>query len=75
VAKQQNKNANLTLLSRLIKTQWTFEEILLNITRFLETNIVKEADIPQFKEYGEKLKQQLATLEQLKNRINLKRGE
>ncbi|MFX1547306.1 MAG: GNAT family N-acetyltransferase, partial [Promethearchaeota archaeon] len=72
MAKQQNKNANFTLLSRLIKTQWIFEEILLNITRFLETKIVKESDIPQFKEYGEKLKQQLATLERLKNRVNLK---
>ncbi|MFW9778151.1 MAG: GNAT family N-acetyltransferase [Candidatus Heimdallarchaeota archaeon] len=70
MVKQQNKNTRLTLLSRLIKAQWNFKEILLNINRFLETKIVKESDVPQFKEYGEKLMQELATLEHLKNRLN-----
>ncbi|MHA2248438.1 MAG: GNAT family N-acetyltransferase [Candidatus Hodarchaeales archaeon] len=69
IAKEQNKKARLSLLSQLTKTRWIFEEILFNINRFLETKIVKESDIPQFKEYSEKLKQQLDTLDKLKNGI------
>jgi GNAT superfamily N-acetyltransferase len=72
MAKEQNKKVNFSLLSRLTKTRWFFEEILLNINRFLETKVVEESDIPQFKEYKEKLKQQLDSLERLKNRVNLK---
>ncbi|MHA1954724.1 MAG: GNAT family N-acetyltransferase [Candidatus Heimdallarchaeaceae archaeon] len=72
IPKKQNKKAIRSLLSRLTKTRWYFEEILLNINRFLETGVVEESDIPQFKEYNENLIQQLDTLEHLKNRVNLK---
>lgn len=54
-------------------TREAFEEILLNINRFLETEIVEKSDIPQFKKYVEKIEKQLENLEQLKNGVvNLK---
>lgn len=69
VAKGQTKKGKNSLLSRLTKTRGIFEGILMSINRLLETKIVEESDIPQFKEYGEKIKQQLDTLDQLKSGI------
>jgi GNAT superfamily N-acetyltransferase len=57
------------LLSRLTKTRGIFELILTDINRILETKLVEESNIPQFTKYGEKVKQQLDTLDQLKNGI------
>ncbi len=66
---EQDKKVINSLLSLLIKTRGAFEEILLNINRFLETEIVEKSDIPQFKKYVEKIEKQLEALEQLKNGV------
>ncbi|UCG90414.1 MAG: GNAT family N-acetyltransferase [Candidatus Heimdallarchaeota archaeon] len=67
MSKGLTKKGKKSLLSRLTGTRGIFELILTEINRVLETKIVAESDIPQFKEYGEKVKQQLDTLDQLKN--------
>jgi len=65
--KKQVKKVDSYLLSLLTKTRGTFEEILCNINRFLETKIVEKSDIPQFKEYVGKIEQRLNSLEQIEN--------
>ncbi|MHA2245641.1 MAG: GNAT family N-acetyltransferase [Candidatus Hodarchaeales archaeon] len=63
--KEEVEKDNSSFLSNLTKTRGIFEAILLNINRFLETEIVKESDIPQFKEYAKKVERQLEILERL----------
>ncbi|MFX0122546.1 MAG: GNAT family N-acetyltransferase [Candidatus Hodarchaeota archaeon] len=69
IIKKMDEKGKNYLLSRLNKTRWIFEEILLNISRFLETKIVEDSDILQFKEYSEKIKSQLHTLEKFKQKV------
>lgn len=64
------KEDKTSLLSRLIKVQGIFDRILSDVNRFLETSIVKESDIPKFKEFRNKITDLFTTLDELRAEIN-----
>ncbi|UCG01377.1 MAG: GNAT family N-acetyltransferase [Candidatus Heimdallarchaeota archaeon] len=68
-AKGQENVVKYSLLSRLNKIYESINGILLNINRFLESRIVADSDIPQFKEYAKKINLQLNTIDKLKHEI------
>jgi len=67
--RRQVDDVSNSLLSSVTKAQGIFEEIFLTINRLLETEIVKDSDIPQFKEYVKSILRQLDTLECLKTKV------
>ncbi|MFX0210375.1 MAG: GNAT family N-acetyltransferase [Candidatus Hodarchaeota archaeon] len=69
IAKEQVVQGKISFLSRLIKIEGTFNQILSDINRFLDSRIVIESDIQQFDEFCEKIRKQLDAIDKLKNEI------
>ncbi|MHA2224787.1 MAG: GNAT family N-acetyltransferase [Candidatus Hodarchaeales archaeon] len=74
IKSKQDVEVSNSLLSLLTKTRGIFEEIFRDVNRFLETKIVKEADIFQFKEFVKAITQQLDVLESLKKQVTNKQN-
>ncbi|MFX1507472.1 MAG: GNAT family N-acetyltransferase [Promethearchaeota archaeon] len=67
--KKKGVEGSFSFLSRLTKIEETFNQIFSDLNRFLDSRIVNEPDVPQFKKFCKKLRQQLDAIEKLKNEI------
>jgi GNAT superfamily N-acetyltransferase len=69
ITKRQDLGGKFSFLSRLTKIEGTFNQILSDLNRFLDSRIVDEPDMPQFEGFCRKIRKQLDAIDKLKNDI------